>query len=220
MKTVLITGASRGIGRALAEKFLANGDRVIGTSTSGKADIVHDNFVCIRLDLGKTDSIQECIQQLRETRLPVDILINNAGIFHAEDLVSEIDIRVLRETFEVNVFGIIDFTERALSLLASGAHLINVSSRRGSLAYQDTESKYPSYTLSKTVLNMFTRLLAIRLKGSVTVSAVHPGNSVRTDMNEGQGETSIEDAATNIFTLACSNVETGQFWFRGEKFPW
>jgi NAD(P)-dependent dehydrogenase (short-subunit alcohol dehydrogenase family) len=75
------------------------------------------------------------------------------------------------------------------------------------------------YKISKAALNMVTRCLAIRLDGQITVSSVHPG-WVKTDMGGDDADIEPEEAAEDIFTLANSQVETGQFWFKGEKFPW
>lgn len=220
MKTVLITGASRGIGGALAKRFLANGDRVIGTSRSGEVEMVHANFSCLPLELTDSKSIATCVQKIGEQTKSIDILVNNAGIWHSKDDTLEIHSLPLRETFDVNVFGTIEFTEKILPLMGQNGHILNVSSRRGSLEYiVKTDGSYPDYCLSKAALNMFTRLLSVRLKGRVTVSSVHPG-FVQTDMNEGEGDFTPEEAAEDIFALTMKPIETGQFWFKGEKFPW
>ncbi len=218
MKTIVITGASRGIGRALAEKFLSNGDFVIGTSRSGDAKFTHENLVMIPLEISDARSREAASEQIAELGKRIDILVNNAGIFHPKDEQQAVDIDVARATLEANALGPIDFTERIVSLMNEGGHIVNVSSRRGSMEFTQ-ESLYPAYGISKAVLNMFTRILAARLKGKVTVSSVHPGY-VKTDMNEGQGEIEPEEAANDIFVLANSNVETGGFWYKGERFPW
>lgn len=64
MKTILITGASRGIGRALAKKFLAAGDFVVGTSRNGTADFEHENFVMFPLELTDEKSRTACIEHV------------------------------------------------------------------------------------------------------------------------------------------------------------
>jgi len=64
MKTVLITGISRGIGKALAQKFLRSGYFVIGTSTSGKCDLADLNLVVFQLDLKKKESIDACVEEI------------------------------------------------------------------------------------------------------------------------------------------------------------
>lgn len=218
MKTTLITGASRGIGRALAEKFLANGDFVIGTSRSGEAKFSRENLLMIPLEISDSASREDAAQKIRDFGKKIDILVNNAGMFHLGDDQETINVDVLRETLEVNTLGPIDFTERLVPLMNDGGHIVNVSSRRGSMTFT-SESLYPDYGISKAALNMFTRILAARLKGRVTVSSVHPGY-VKTDMNEGHGEIEPEEAANDIFTLASSDVETGGFWYKGERFPW
>jgi NAD(P)-dependent dehydrogenase (short-subunit alcohol dehydrogenase family) len=66
---------------------------------------------------------------------------------------------------------------------------------------------------------MYTKILATRLGDAYVVSSVHPG-FVRTDMNEGEGELSPEEAAQDIYKLAMRKVKSGQFWYKGKHFPW
>lgn len=218
MKIILITGASRGIGKALAQKFLDVGNIVIGTSRNGTADFHHENLTIVPLELTDERSREMCVQRIAESGKKIDILINNAGMWHEKDDQSVIDISVLRETLEANLLGPIDFTERLVSMINPGGHIINLSSRRGSLT-NTKESLYPDYGISKAALNMFTRILAARLKGIVTVASVHPG-FVQTDMNEGEGDISSQEAARDIYELVNKDIETGQFWFKNEKLPW
>lgn len=145
-------------------------------------------------------------------------MINNAGVWHPKDDQVSIDGTALRETFEANFFGPVDIIESIISCMNPGGHIVNVSSRRASLT-NTHESLYPCYGLSKTALNMYTRILAARLKDNITVSSVHPG-FVQTDMNEGEGDITPEEAASDLYELANKKVETGQFWFKGEKMPW
>jgi NAD(P)-dependent dehydrogenase (short-subunit alcohol dehydrogenase family) len=219
MKTVVITGISRGIGKALAETFLNNGDFVIGTSTSATCDLLHKNLIILQLDLSKSDSIVECTESIVKTKRNVDVLINNAGGWFEEEYEPKTDIEKLRKTLEVNLIGVIDFTEKIVPIINSSGHIINISSRAGSLQYI-RHTKHPAYKISKVALNMFTRILAIRLKDKVTVSAVHPG-WVKTDMGGPDGDITPTEAAGDIFNLlAKPDLETGQFWFKDEKFPW
>ncbi len=79
---------------------------------------------------------------------------------------------------------------------------------------------WPDYKISKTALNMVTRILSVRLQNQdIIVSSVHPG-WVKTDMGGSGADIEPEEAAEDIFKLATSRPESGQFWFRGEKFPW
>ncbi|HCC83987.1 TPA: short-chain dehydrogenase [Candidatus Uhrbacteria bacterium] len=218
MKTIVITGASRGIGRALAERFLAEGERVIGTSQSGTADYEHPNLIMVQLELASVESRESCTARIGELTESIDILINNAGIWQPADDKAIIDVAVLQETLEVNMIGPIDFTERVLLMVKKGGQIINLSSRRGSMAYT-TADLYPCYCISKAGINMFTRLLAARLKNKITVSAVHPG-VVKTEMSDWKGELTAAEAADDIYKLAMKYKETGMFWYKGEIFPW
>jgi len=222
MKTVLITGVSRGIGKALAERFLKNGDHVIGTSTSGSADWSHATLQLLQLDLSDPESIRKCAEEVGALNTKIDILINNAGMVVDEEEASDAIVPdYLRRTIEVNLLGTVDFTERIVPFMAEGGHIINISSSAGSLANTSSSASlpYPSYRISKAALNMFTRTLALQLQGSVCVSSVHPG-WVKTDMGGDEADISPEEAAEDIYALASSRPTSGQFWFKGKPFPW
>lgn len=219
MHTIVITGASRGIGRALAEKYLANGDLVIGTSRDGSAAFAHENLLMVPMELADEKSREACVRSIIATGKPIDVLVNNAWVFHDKDVTEAVDATVLRETLETNLYGTIDLTERLVPSMNRNGHIVNVSSRRGSMAYTEEKSPHPCYGIAKAALNMFTRVLAARLKGDVTVSAVHPG-FVQTDMNDGEGDISPQEAAEDMLRVIDGQVETGQFWFKGERYPW
>lgn len=227
MKTILITGVSRGIGKAETLQFLSEGHTVIGTSIDGTVDFAHERLTIFPLDLSKPASIASCVDQIQKTGVRFDILINNAGALFDDD-----DTRVmvdkLRQTLEVNLIGTIDFTERIIHLMNPDGHIVNTSSSAGSLAgatdLRQTHYPYhyPAYKISKVALNMYTRTLANRLthEGSnIIVSSVHPG-WVKTDMGGEEAPMTPVEAAKHICALALSRPESGQFWFKGEKYPW
>ena len=231
MKTILITGVGRGIGKALAERFLAEGHFVIGTAQTETVDYAHPNLQIVSLDLTSADSIAACVAKIissdENATRSIDIMINNAGVLlDNEDM--NLDIDKLRKTLEVNLFGTAAFTEKALPSLSKDAHIVNISSQAGSL--QDIEVfehshapfRYPAYKISKAALNMYTRTLALRLRHegmNIIVSAVHPG-WVSTDMGGTEAPRTPAEAAQHIYELAVSRPETGQFWFDGKKYPW
>lgn len=218
MNKAVITGASRGIGNALARKFLDEGWFVIGTSTSGKCSVNHKNFKCYQLDLTKNASISKFIKSMKEKRIRIDILINNAGTAFDLDE-TKLDVELLRKTIEVNLFGLVDLTEQFLPGIVKGGQIINISSMMGSLSkFGGGDSS--AYRISKTAVNMYTRTLAARLKDEkIRVSSVHPG-WVRTDMGGKRAPMLPEEAANHIYKLAISNVPTGLFWFKGKRYPW
>ncbi len=218
MKTVLITGVSRGIGKALAEKFLKEGFSVIGTSTDGNSDIDNKNLKIFQLDLANTKSIEECTNQILSLNTPIDIFINNAAVYISEESDHTKSMENLRKVLDVNLINTIDFTQRLLFSLNNESHLINISSRQGSLAYPPGSATL-SYKVSKAGLNMFTRVLSHELKGKTIVSCVHPG-AVMTDMGAPDANMTPEESAEHIYKLALSKPETGQFWYKGELFPW
>ena len=223
-KVVLITGASRGIGKALAQKFLNEGFVVFGTTQERSAESLHENIHQFSLDLNSTESIARCAEELQSRGRRIDVLINNAGVLLDEDEIVVVPEK-LRKTLEVNVIGTIDFTERIIPLLGERAHIINISSTAGSISetgngFSHDPGHYPSYKISKAALNMYTRTLALRLKSEgITVSSVHPG-WVKTDMGGLDAPRSPEEAADQVYIFTLSNPESGRFWFDGKELPW
>jgi NAD(P)-dependent dehydrogenase (short-subunit alcohol dehydrogenase family) len=230
MKTVLITGIGRGIGKATADKFLAEGYFVIGTtynSKSAPAAATTANLKTYTLDLSDPASIKKCADEIKSSGMKIDILINNSGII-ADDGETTLIPEKLRTTLEVNLIGTADFTERLIPAMTKGGHIVFISSAAGSILDMDDVMSshhpyfYPAYKISKAALNMYARTLATRLtheKYAVTVSCIHPG-WVRTDMGGDEAPESPEDAAADIFATAISTPKTGQFWYKGKKQPW
>lgn len=176
------------------------------------------------LDLSSPENIAKCVAEISRSEKKIDILVNNAGVLLDEEETNVIPEK-LRKTLEVNLIGTIDFTERIIPLVNNDGHIINISSSAGSLGMADGTNShyprhYPSYKISKTALNMYTRTLAVRLKDAgIVVSSVHPG-WVRTDMGGQEADISPEEAAEGIYYIAVSHPKTGQFWFKDERMPW
>ncbi|MCK5021902.1 MAG: SDR family NAD(P)-dependent oxidoreductase [Candidatus Pacebacteria bacterium] len=221
MKIVLITGIDKGIGKALAEKFLEQGYFVIGTVFED-TDLSNDNLITYNLDLASGESISNCVEGINKSGKKIDILINNAGVLLDKEETSVV-IDKLRKTLEINLIGTIDFTEQILSLINKEGHIINISSAASSLGrpYADSRcpANYPSYRISKTALNMYTKTLAFRLNGEIIISSINPG-WVKTDMGGQEAELTSKESAKNIFDFAISKPETGQFWSDGKKYIW
>lgn len=222
MKTVVITGTSRGIGLALAKKFLDERYKVIGTSTSGKDTVKNPNFKVVKLDLNSPSSIARATSKIAKIAPKIDILINNAGVNPQDFDATEMDTSLLRIALETNLIGPIDFTERLLQYIATKGQIINTSSIMGSLAKSSKEELIddPCYRISKTAINMYTVTLASRLKKKgITVSSLHPG-WVKTDMGGMNAPRKPEEAADQIYKLCTTHHTTGLFWYDNKLLAW
>lgn len=212
-KTILITGASKGIGFALAQQFLNNGHHVIGTSRTGKIEDLSDpNFTALKLDLSKEQTILDFDKILEDKGIEIDFLINNAGIGpDLETLKPNID--SFKQTFDVNVTGTVFLTELLCKHIKVGGKIINISSKMGSIALCERIDSV-AYRMSKTALNMYSKILTNRLLGKQTIATVHPG-WVRTTIakdNIVNGRLSADESASKIFNFVTGDFETGIFW--------
>ena len=222
-KTVLITGASKGIGSALAKKMLSKDYFVIGTSRSGKfEDFSDENFYALALDLTDPVSIHNAHEKILAKFYHLDIFINNAGI--GPDLgKTEPEIDSFIKTFEVNVSGTVLFTEQLINLISENGMILNISSRMGSIeSCESTDSV--AYRMSKSALNMYTKILTNRLGDNIKVASIHPG-WVKTTIRESNlinGTLTPEESAENIYNFINSDFKTGTFWNseRGTEIPW
>ena len=210
-KIVLITGANSGIGNALVEKLIAENYFVIGTSRNGKIEnIKSENLFVVELDLTNQKSIENANSIIRTKFNVIDILVNNAGI--APDLdKTEPDLESLRSTFETNVFELVNFTETILDLVNQNGKILNISSIMATL---NIISKIDStaYRMSKSALNMYTKILSARLKDrNINVNSIHPG-WVNTKLSTKGAPLSTEFSANGIFKLIEIEMETGNFW--------
>ncbi|MCL6461402.1 MAG: SDR family NAD(P)-dependent oxidoreductase [Flavobacterium micromati] len=212
-KTILITGASKGIGFSLAKKFLENGFKVIGTSRSGKIEgIENENFETLQLDLSDFKNIEILKKEINEKGRKIDILINNAGIGPDLDFNNPEEI-TFKQTFAVNVIGTTFLTEVLIENINIDGKIINISSKMGSIALCERIDSV-AYRMSKTALNMYTKILSNRLSEKIKVASLHPG-WVRTTIAKSiitEGRLSTEESAKGIFDFTISDLKSGIFW--------
>ena len=211
-KRVLKTGASRGIGFALTKLFLERGYKVIGACRNGKIDnLSHPNLEVIELYLSDSSSIRD-VAKIIMSKSKIDILINNAGIGPDLDLDLPTE-ESFKQTFEVNVTGTVLFTESLIEIINQGGRIVNISSEMGSIENCKRIDSV-AYRMSKSALNMYTKILSNRFKGSLSVASIHPG-WVRTTIaasNIDSGRLSPEESAIKLFDYITSDFETGMFW--------
>lgn len=182
--TVLITGASRGIGLAMVEAFLRAGANVIAVARdtaalSGKA--LHDGQVLrlIDADLGSAGASAGIAARLQQQRLTLDCLINNAGTARFQAL-QDVEDSAIWQQLTLNVVAPLCLTRDLLPLLNARASIINVSSYFARRMLQDRPSS--AYSASKGALEALTRALAFELgPRSIRVNAIAPG-SVQTPL--------------------------------------
>lgn len=221
--SVLITGANRGVGLALARHYHAAGWAVIGVCRSGGEEAVELRDVAETLiegiDVTREEDVARLKQALADRRL--DLLVNNAGLLQDEGL-GELDFDSMRTQMEINAYAPLRVAETLLDNLGEGARIANITSRMGSIADNDSGGRY-GYRASKAALNAFGKSLAVDLKSrGIAVAQIHPGY-VQTRMVKFGGMISAEEAATGIARRieALTLANSGGFWHsNGEVLPW
>ena len=217
-KTILITGINKGIGHGLATTYATLGYRVIGT-TRLKQSVAGVNET-YQLDVTDNDSIAQITDQLIKEDIKIDILINNAGIgSDYDDNLSKEENFELR--FKTHLFGTFYFTESILPLINPQGKIINISSRLASFEEIDHKMKKHdlslnkmAYIMSKSSLNMYTKLLANRLQEQqITVLSIHPG-WVKTSLSKTNEKAplTIKESVNGIVKLVEEPKPSGTFW--------
>ncbi len=224
-KVVLITGANRGIGLELSRLYAAQDCEVIAVCRESNDEIedIADQ-VLSGLDLTNEHSTDVILQLLDMTLgegRKIDILINNAGLFHNETL-SDMDLDGIRMQFEVNAITPLKVTQALLPYLSTGSKVANITSRMGSIS-DNGSGAYYGYRASKAALNAFSKSLAVDLKGQgISVALLHPGY-VQTRMVGFNGDITPQQAASGIAQRITElNLDnSGGFWHsNGEALPW
>jgi len=231
-KTVLVTGANRGIGRALADRFLALGATTLLTARSAAArQALAADFASagerVRVfgcDIADPASVQTLRAEVAAAVPQLDVLVNNAGVFVKTDRLmyaDDLDPRVLEETLRTNLFGTIAMCTAFVPLIPSGGRIINVSSTMGQLGDGGLEPYAVAYSVSKAALNAYTTALANRLRErGVLADVVHPG-WVQTEMGGPGAQITPEQGTETIVFLATRKAgETGRFWNQQRVAAW
>lgn len=219
-KTILITGANRGIGLALTEIYLQRGDKVIAVCRK-MTDELNKTDATIIEDIDVTDpaSINNLRQQMQGKA--IDVLINNAGILKKETL-DAMDFDTVAEQLSINAIAPLRITTALLDNLSAGSKIGLITSRMGSIA-DNSSGGYYGYRMSKAALNAAGKSLANDLKArEISVAILHPG-FVSTRMVGFNGEVTPEQSAQGLISRldALNIATTGTFWHaNGEALPW
>lgn len=222
--TVLITGANRGLGLEFARQYSADGWKVIGTARKPeRADELKALSVEVaQLDVADQASVDALAKSL-EGR-PIDLLINNAGIFPRVNTIEEVNFDDYSRTLAVNTVGPVRVTGALLPNLRLGEKrtIVNITSRLGSIGLNESGVFY-GYRESKAALNMFTKSLAIELDPEgFTCLTIHPG-WVQTDMGGENANLTPEESISGMRAVIqkLGPEDTGTYWsYSGEEVPW
>lgn len=180
-KTVLITGAATGIGKATAVLFHQRGWNVAATMrTPAKAVALNtlDNVLCVRLDVTESDSIQQAIAQILEQFGSIDAVVNNAGYSLTGPFEACTTDQIERQ-FATNVFGLMEVTRTILPYFREQGHgiILNVSSIGGRMAFP----LYSAYHATKWAVEGFSESLQYELQPfNIKVKIIEPG-PIKTD---------------------------------------
>ena len=235
METFLVTGANHGLGLEFVRELATRPDAVAiaAIHSNASADLLTlrsqypDRIIVLRMDVGDQDSILVAAAEVSAKIPQLDVLINNAAVQSPvhEGSFETVSREQLMEVFQVNAVGPLLIVRAFLELLKKSPRprIINISSERGSMAWQAGHGGYYSYSMSKAGLNMLTRLLAVDLRPfNITAITVHPG-WMRTKMGGENAALSPAESARGILELTDSLTpeQNGGFYkWNGETHPW
>jgi len=223
-QVALVTGANRGIGRAIADGLAAMGATVYAGTRRLEAVRPAKGIAPIRLDVADDGTVAAAIERIGEESGRLDVLVNNAAIYDASsrDLAAE-SMEEIDAVLSVNLRGAILVSKHALPLLLGSlaARVVNVSSGAGSFT-DGLDTSAPAYGISKAALNGLTAYLngAFGPRGLIA-NSVCPG-WVRTDMGGPDADRSVEEGADTPIWLAtfAAGSPSGHFWRDRKIIPW
>lgn len=237
-RVALVTGANKGIGLEIARQLAALGaTTLVGARNAARGEEAARALAAgdldarfIRIDVTDQATLDEGASRIERELRRLDILVNNAGIGIDNALPSQLEMEVLRRTYETNFFGVFAVTKTMLPLLrkSDGARIVNISSGLGSLTqnsdpgYIYAAAKLLAYNSSKSALNALTIQFAHELRDTpIKVNSADPGY-VATDLNNHRGTRTVEQGARIAVELATLPADgpTGGFFDEDGVVPW
>ncbi|MBP7902404.1 MAG: SDR family NAD(P)-dependent oxidoreductase [Spirochaetes bacterium] len=213
MKSILITGADKGLGLSLAEHFSDNGYYVF----AAHFQVVSDNLLklskkncsvkLIHMDVSSDESVAAAAAEFAKVNSEnkLDVLLNNAGVHFEESYAAleNVNFDIALKTHNINTLGPLRTVKSFLPFIKNGEKklILNISSEAGSLSDCWREKEF-DYCMSKAALNMQSILLQNYLKKDrIKLIAVHPG-WMRTDMGGMKADISSKESAEAIYSIA------------------
>jgi 3-oxoacyl-[acyl-carrier protein] reductase len=190
-KVAIVTGASRGIGRAVAERFAAEGAKVVVNYVSNDAEAKKvvtgiegrgGEALAVRADVSQAHDVQALVRAAVDRFARVDVLVNNAGIMVAKSALDATEDDWDR-TIDINLKGAYLCSKEVAPIMQRqrGGKIINMSSNSG--LYHPSAMRFTEYVVSKAGMNGLTKALALAWGPYITVNAICPG-WIKTDMVE------------------------------------
>ncbi len=203
-KVVLVTGSSRGIGRATIIEFASKGYNVVINYKDSKTEAeelkmhVENNYnvkaLIIKADVSNENEVKNMIQEIIKEFDNIDVLVNNAGIAYDRSF-DDIKIEEFKETLKVNVIGAFIVAREVSKYMKKGSSIVNVSSTNGT---KTISPECLDYNISKIGLQSLTRDLAFQFKPNIRVNAIAIGWA-DTDMNKDLPKEYIEEEKSKIY---------------------
>jgi NAD(P)-dependent dehydrogenase (short-subunit alcohol dehydrogenase family) len=219
-QVALVTGATRGIGKRIADGLVERGATVYAGARDPD-DITANDRRTVKLDVTVGGERTAAVERIREEAGRLDILINNAGVMDSREPLTEMASETIDRTLSTNLRGPIHLTSAALDLLLErpGGRVVNVSSGLGKLTERQS-GEMPAYRVSKTGLNGLTKYLDGEYD-ELLANSVCPGY-VQTDMTDGSAPRTPEKGAETPVWLARfrPDAPSGQFWRDKSLKPW
>ncbi len=216
-KRILITGGNRGIGKGLVEAFAS--DHQVFFTTRHALDVIPSGTTQLVVDITDAAQVKSVLSKLEA---PIDIVINNAGVFQKTDAsasILETPYEDFLNSFQVNTTGTLAVCRAVVPLMPKGGRIINISTGMAQLSDMGTGSA--AYRVSKTALNALTKILAGELKSKgISVNAVCPG-WVQTDMGGPHASRTVAESVRTIKAFALwEDFPTGCFVRDGKPLDW
>jgi 3-oxoacyl-[acyl-carrier protein] reductase len=199
-KTAIVTGASRGIGKAIAIKLGSMGaavavnyahDETAAESTAAKATEAGGRAIAIKADVRRIDEVQSLFERTVATFGGLDILVNNAGIRLFKPIASITEAE-FDKIFAVNVKGVFFACQMAAKMMGDGGRIVNISSS----VTQVLLPNYGGYAATKGAVDQITRVLSKELgTRGVTVNAISPGPTDTELFRKGKTQDQIDGFA-------------------------
>lgn len=203
-KVVLVTGSSRGIGKATIIEFASKGYNVVINYNNSKLEAeelkkyVEEKYnikaINIKADVSNEEEVKNMINTIMNEFDRIDVLVNNAGIVYDRNF-DEITIDEFKRTLEVNVLGAFIVSREVSKYMKKGSSIVNVSSTNGT---KTISPECLDYNISKIGLQSLTRDLAFQFKPNIRVNAIAIGWA-DTDMNKDLPKDYIKDETSKIY---------------------